>query len=94
MKIYQYSPISFVRLQITQQKQPAEYLTLCDCSIDEVKETLTKLIERQNISPFEKVKTSINIREALGGKNGKSTSISFRGLTPKQTIDLITNHIK
>lgn len=94
MKIYEYSPVYFVRLQITQQKQDAEYLTLCDTTIDEVKEFLTNLLNEQKISPFETTKTSINIREALGGKNGKSTSISFRGLNPKKTLDLITNNLK
>ena len=93
MKIYKYMPTHFVRLQIVQQKCKTEYLTLYETTRDEVKEVLTNLINAQNISPFETVKTSINIREAIGAKNGKSISISFRGVNPQQVVELITKHL-
>ena len=94
MQIYEYHPIYFVRLSITQQNKQTEYLSLIDTTPEEVKSVLTNLIESQHISPFEKHKTSINIREAWGAKNGKSTSISFRGLDPQQTVKLIKGHIQ
>lgn len=89
MKIYNHEPLYLIRLQITQQKQKTEYINLADTTLDEVKEWLIALIESKHISPFKKNKTSVNIREAIGGKNGKGFSISFRGLTPEETKKLI-----
>ncbi len=94
MKIYRYEPIEFVRLQITSQNEETQYLTLTDTTIEEVKQFCTKILETKNISPFTSgKKTSINIRKAIGGKNGKSESISFRGLTPNETMALIVTAI-
>lgn len=54
-----------------------------------------KLIEKQNISIFETGKlTNVEIRVGEGKQNGKSISVSFRGLEPKQVHDLIINDLK
>ena len=90
MKIYAPEPKDLIRLQICRQLEDTEYITLCECTIPEVIQHLSKLIEKQKIPVFVKgKKTSINIRNALGGKNGKSTSVSFYGLSPKETKELI-----
>jgi len=95
MKIYKYEPTYFVRLQIVKQKEEAEYLTLHETTIEEVKEMCKKVVVSQNITPFEKgYKTTINIREATGGTNGKSTSLSFRGINPIKVKDLIVDYIE
>jgi hypothetical protein len=53
------------------------------------------IIEAQNISPFEKgIITNIEFREAKGSVNGKSISLSFKGLEPIQVKELILNKLK
>lgn len=94
MKIYKHDPIYFVRLQILKQKEEAQYLTLHETTIEEVKEMCKTIVLNQGISPFEEgFKTTINIREASGGINGKSTSVSFRGITPTKMKSLIVNYV-
>jgi hypothetical protein len=95
MKIYEPQPENLVRLQIAKIGEETQYLTLCETTVAEVKELCEKLIIAQNISPFTQGKrTSINIREAKGGKNGKSISISFYGLSTKEVLNLIIQHLK
>jgi hypothetical protein len=38
--------------------------------------------------------TNIEIREAKGGQNGKSVSLSFKGLSPKKVKELIIKHLE
>ena len=94
MKIYKYEPKDLIRLMITSQLEKTEYLNLCETTISEVKELCEKAIAEKMISPFTSgKKTSINIREAIGAKNGKGLNISFRGLTPTETLEIILNKI-
>lgn len=96
MKIYEQAGVHLVRIQVKRVSDvTTQYLTLCETTIEEVEEMCKAVIESQNISLFAVgKKTSINIRESWGGKNGKSKSISFRGLDTKTTIELIINHLK
>lgn len=90
MKIYQPEPAYLVRLQITQQGQQSEYITLYETTPEDVRKFLTGIIAEQNIDPFFKGRnTSIHIREAKGGTNGKSKSFTFKGLTPAELAKLI-----
>jgi hypothetical protein len=94
MKIYAHTPQILVRLQIAKQGEDTQYLTLVDTTAKEVEEFCKKVISSQKIDIFATgLRTSINIREATGGDNGKSKSISFRGLNPKQTLQLLITHI-
>ncbi len=94
MKIFKYEPTDFIRISIARQGDVTEYLSLVETTIPEVEVFLKELISSKNLSPFAKGKrTSINLREALGGMNGKSKSISFRGLSPKETTDLIVKKL-
>ena len=94
MKIYEKNPLHLVRIQINKIGDTCQYLTFCETTPQEVEEMCKTVIEAQNISPFLMgQKTRIDIRESWGGKNGKSKSISFRGLDTKTTLNLIINHI-
>jgi hypothetical protein len=94
MKIYKRQPEELVRLQIAKQGEETQYITLEDTTIAEVERICKMLISKQNLSPFEKGKvTSINMRYSLGGINGKSKSISFKGLSPKETLGIIVKHL-
>ncbi len=95
MKFYEHTPVDVIRIQISKKLEERQYLTLYETTMDEVEAMIKEVVLKQHLSPFEiGVKTSITVREATGSKNGKSKSISFRGLSAKQTIDLIINHIK
>jgi len=94
MKIYKPEPLYIIRLQIIRQGDKTEYINLCETNMDAVKAYCIKLIEKQRISPFVKGKvTAINIRESTAGKNGKSISVSFKGISPKETRDLIVKSL-
>lgn len=95
MKIYKPEPADLVRLQISQQGTETEYLTLIETNQSDFKKWFIELINKNvKSNPFEKKRiTKVYIREAIGGKNGKSISASFRGLNPKETIELIKNNL-
>lgn len=96
MKLYTHEPVKIIRLQITRlgEGKYAEYLNLIETTAKETEAFIKKLIEKQHLSPFQTGRvTSIVIREAVGAKNGKSNSISFKGLSPKEVHDLILKNI-
>lgn len=96
MKIYVPDPPPhIIRLQISKAGENAEYLTLSETTAEETIVFLKDLISKQNISIFEEGRvTSIVVREAEGGKNGKSKTVSFKGLTPLQVKELIEDTLK
>ena len=90
MKIYNPTPDKLVRINIKKQGEKTHFITLCETTPKEVMDFVKGIIMDQRLSPFEKGKvTNIEIREAIGGKNGKSISISFKGLSPAETKFLI-----
>lgn len=94
MKLYFYDPPKLVRLQIIKQGEETKYINLCETNMKEVEEYVKKVISSVPISPFSKGRlTSINIREAIGGKNGKAKNISFKGLDTQSTYALLINHL-
>ena len=94
MKIYEKKPDSIIRISIYKQGFDREYLNVCETSMEETMEYCKKLIDKQNLSVFfPGRKTAITIRKAIGSKNGKSINLSFTGLTPKETLDLIINDL-
>jgi len=77
---------------ITKQGYKPEYLTLCECTQDGVIQWLKEVFSF--VSPFETGKTiNIQVREAIGATNGKSKSITFKGMNPKDAIDIIVKNI-
>lgn len=94
MKIYKPEPDYVIRLQIIKQTEETKYLSLTDCTMEEVEEYVKTVIMNEHISPFaEGRKVMVNIREATGAKNGKSKNISFRGLTTQRVYDLLSKNI-
>ncbi len=95
MKLYEPRPDDVLRISIHKQGEKVEYLTVCEVTQVEAYNQLRSLIEGENISVFEGGRvTTIRLREAIGGKNGKTVSLSFKGITPKKTLDLILNYLK
>jgi hypothetical protein len=94
MKIYQHTPNKYIRLQIAKLGEETQYITLHETDREEVESMIKEIITKQNLSPFQTGnRTQIMVREATGGENGKCKSLSFRGLSTKQVLDLIVNHI-
>jgi len=94
MKLYTSEPKNLVRVAISKQLEPVEYFTLCECTAQEVEDFIKEIIGKQNLSPFiGGRKTQVIVRNAIGGKNGKCKSVSFRGLTAKETADLLKKEL-
>jgi len=96
MKLYLTpEPPHLMRINIKKQGEKTEFITLCETTQKEAFEFIKGLIEAKNISPFAKGNvTNIEIREAKGSENGKSISLSFKGLKPKEVYLLITTNLK
>lgn len=96
MKLYtQTEPPYLMRINIKKQGEQTEFITLCETTQEESLNFIKSVIEKQRISPFVKGKvTNVEIREAKGSKNGKSVSLSFKGLEPKEVYLLILKHIE
>lgn len=95
MKLYEKpEPPYLIRVNIKKQGEETEFITLCETTQNEVFNFISGIIEKQNISPFVKGKvTNVEIREAQGRENGKSISLSFKGLEPKDVYALILKNI-
>ena len=95
MKIFEEKPVQLIRLMISRQGDFTKYINLCECTMDDVLIMVNYLISMQTISPFTSgKKVSVVVREALGGNNGKSKSISFRGMSTNEVHKLITEYVK
>lgn len=96
MKVYAPSePPYLMRINIKKQGEKTEFITLCETTQEEALNFVKDIIEKQSISPFVKGKvTNVEIREAKGSENGKSVSLSFKGLDPKKVHSLILKQIE
>lgn len=95
MKIYKATPLHIVRLTVTKLGEETFYINLCEVEQDDAMEYVKKLIDNEKLSAFQiGNRTRVDFRDCIGGKNGKSKAISFRGLSPKETHSLIINSIK
>ena len=95
MKIYTTpEPPFLLRINIKKLGEKTEFITLCETTQKECNDFIKGIIQKQNISPFVKGRvTNVEIMEAKGAENGKSISLSFRGLEPKEVYKLIINEI-
>lgn len=95
MKLYTYKPPYLIRINIKRQGEPTYHITVCDTTLNDAKTTISNLILAQNLNPFTKGKvTNIEFREGEGKNNGKSISISFKGMSPKEVFNFINNYLK
>ena len=95
MKIYIH-PIAPVLMRVNIKKTgcKTEFITLCEAKQDEVITFIENIVKEQNINPFEKgYVTNVEVRECVESKNGKSKSISFKGINPKELKEIILNKI-
>lgn len=94
MKIYKHDYIFYIRLTIKRRGDKNLYLPLVETTLDETEMILREAIRGANIDPLAKCNTTtIEMREATGGQNGAYRQLSFKGLSPQETMDIITKHI-
>ena len=96
MKLYTPpEPPYLMRINIKKQGEKTEFITLCETTQQQAFDFIKNIIESQNISPFAGGKvTNVEIREAKGKENGKSISLSFKGLKPKEVYSLILTNLQ
>lgn len=95
MKIYKEPPPPYLmRINIKRQGDETQHLTLCETSQNQCYEFIKKEIEKQKLSVFQSGRvTNIEIREGLGSENGKSISLSFKGLSPMEVKEILHDSI-
>lgn len=94
MEFYKPAPINIIRLTIRKVGFNNEYINLHKTNMSAVIRLIKRTIEQQNISPFTKGPVcAIDIRNCIGGKNGKSKSVSFKGLGPDKVKSLLVEAI-
>lgn len=94
MKIYKHDYIFYIRLTIKRRGDKNLYIPLVDTNLNETEAMLQSVIRGAKIDPLAKCNTTtIEMREATGGQNGAYRQLSFKGLSPQETFDLITKHV-
>lgn len=94
MKIYKHNPKNLIRVKISRKGDDPHYLTLCETSQMEAYVYCYELVEQLTVpATYSGPVTSIQFREALGGQNLKAISFSFKGLSPRDTYNLIVESI-
>jgi len=90
MKIYKHEPKELVRVCISKRGSESIYLTFSDTNIEECYSNIAQLLSEIKVSALqEKYVTRIDLRKAVGGSNGKSISLSLKGLTPNEIESLL-----
>lgn len=84
-----------LRVNIKQQGAITQHLTFEDTTQENCIAKLKDIIARQNISIFAGgYSTTVEVREGIGKENGKAMSFSFKGLSPKEVLDIFLNEFK
>lgn len=95
MKLYEPKPQIIIRVTINNKNEPRQYLNFVETTHKEVIDELGKFIDSFNFSTENKDdRTSLDIRECLGGKNGRSKTISFVGMSAKKIKEEIIRKYK
>lgn len=93
MKIYKHTPQYLIQLTFRRGDEHVINLTLCETDM-----SLTKMLLQDLFPPGTKtdkahLKTRIEIRERIGGKNGKYTAHSFYGDSAAKSRRKLINHL-
>jgi len=83
--------MDYIRIRITRKNEETEYLTLVECTMLSAVLVLTGIFKDKTTSSHRN-KTTIQVREALGGINGKCTSICLSDITTEKVKERIINH--
>jgi len=91
MKIFDKKHPTLFKIDLMQQPDHKETLTLCDSTFDHVYQFVSRQISKYGSSIKKGRSTQVRIRETIAGKTtkGKDKSISFYGSNPKEMYDII-----
>lgn len=95
MKIFEQkeSPL-LIRVNIKKSGEETKHITLCETTQNEVKKWVVSILENQKINPLYCGKrTTIEIRESVGAKNGKSISVPLKGLTVNEVYNILIKQL-
>lgn len=84
MKIYKHQPLYLIQLTFRWKGENPIHLTLCETTVALAKIMLESLFPNETKPKSKAYKTRIEIRERIGGKNGKFLAHSFYGYTPAE----------
>lgn len=96
MKIFTPPAATYIiRLAITKSGwKGAKYINLCETTMEKAELLVKHIVLLKDVSPFEKGRvTSVTIRESMGSENGRTKSISFKGLDVDQTHEALLNFL-
>lgn len=95
MKLYKPPPPpDLMRINIKKQGYKTEHIAVEQTTQQELIAWLKDLIAKQGLSIFETGKiTTVEVRESIAGKNGKSESFHFKGLDPSTVATLILRQL-
>lgn len=93
MKIYKHTPKYLIQLTFRRGNEHVINLTLCDTDISLTKGLLQDLFQPGTKKDRAHLKTRIEIRERVGGKNGKYTAHSFYGESAAKTRRTLINYL-
>ncbi len=95
MKIYNPEPLQLVRVSISKKEFKTLHLTFHQVTQEECLRKITEMLcEIKVPSIQEKYQTRVDVRSAIGSKNGKSMSVSLKGLTPLDVYTLLVDRFK
>lgn len=95
MKLYKPEPPLVLRIAIKKAGEETKYLSVTDISQKQFVIWATKQLSTLQISVFTSaLKLSISVRESVAGINGKSKSISLRGVSTEQVYNLLLKGIE
>lgn len=95
MKIYKHDYIFYIRLTFKRRGDKNLYLPLVETTLEETEKVIKEAIKTAKIDPFAKCNTTtIEMREAQGGENGKYRQLSFKGLSPDETRQIVIRYIE
>lgn len=93
MKIYKHKPQYLIQLTFRRADEHVIHLTLCETDISLVKALLHDIFQPGFKKDKSHKKTRIEIRERIGGKNGRYTAVSFYGESAAKTRRTLINYI-
>jgi hypothetical protein len=95
MKLYKPKPQRIIRVTISRKDEPKEYLNFVETDHKTVIDELQKFILSFNFPCNSKDdRTSLDIRDCIGGTNGRSKTISFVGMSAKKIKEEIIKKYK
>lgn len=94
MKIYVHEPVYIIQLAFKRDNEKMAFLSLCDTTMELTKAMLESLFPKNSVRKDKaKNKTRIEIRERIGGKNGKYLAHSFYGDSPIKTRKIVFEYV-